>query len=57
MKSLCHGFPPAQPALTGQKCDDATGIAELHVLADRALYAAKKAGKGFGTRYQPSLAA
>ena len=37
--------------------DDATGIAELHVLADRALYAAKKAGKGFGTRYQPSLAA
>lgn len=37
--------------------DDATNIAELHVLADRALYAAKKAGKGIGTRYAPSLAA
>ena len=37
--------------------DDATNIAELHVLADRALYAAKKAGKGIGTRYAPTLAA
>ncbi|WP_226661985.1 sensor domain-containing diguanylate cyclase [Alteriqipengyuania lutimaris] len=37
--------------------DDATNIAELHVLADRALYAAKRAGKGIGTRYAPTLAA
>ena len=37
--------------------EDATDITELHVRADRALYAAKKAGKGFGTRYVPSLAA
>lgn len=37
--------------------EDATDVVELHVLADRALYAAKKAGKGFGARYAPSLAA
>ncbi len=37
--------------------EDATKIADLHILADRAMYAAKEAGKGFGTRYEPSLAA
>ena len=37
--------------------DDATAMAELLVLADRALYAAKNAGKGFGARYAPTLAA
>ncbi|MBB3033736.1 diguanylate cyclase (GGDEF)-like protein [Erythrobacter lutimaris] len=37
--------------------EDATNIADLHILADRAMYAAKEAGKGFGTRYEPSLAA
>lgn len=37
--------------------DDGCGITELHVMADRALYAAKKAGKGFGARYEASIAA
>lgn len=37
--------------------EDSTSVEELQILADRALYAAKEAGKGFASRWNPPLAA